>query len=179
MRWLVSCADGEGKVSLFDSMFASNSGEIDVQLAQVYPQKQVFKYCRQKMQLQKGSSDCGLFAAAVCTALVFGENPSNAMWDQSRMRAHLTECLINQQLSLFPTLHTGLGQFKFQRRNLMSFPLYCICNMPEYSSKYMIKCMVCNDWFHNPCVNFSDDSRPTKRIAKLFKCPNCESLSVN
>ena len=40
-------------------------------------------------QVQTRGSDCGLFTIATATALCHGIPPSNTMWDQCRMRAHL------------------------------------------------------------------------------------------
>ena len=80
------------------------------------------------MQRQHGVSDCGLFAAAVCTALAFKANPSEPRWDQSN-RSHLSSCLSNQMLALFPTLYTG--NEKDRGRREMTIDIYCVCNMPE------------------------------------------------
>ena len=123
------------------------------------------------MQQQNGVSDCGLFATAVCTALAFKANPSELRWDQSRMRSHLSRCLSNQILALFPTLYTG--NEKLRGRREMTIDLYCVCNMPESFSNYMTKCCECSQWFHNPCVDFSDTRSVSSKIARLFKCPDC------
>ena len=84
-----SCADKEGKVSIYDSSFDQTSDQVDVQLAQIYPQSAKFVYVRERMQQQEGATDCGLFAAAVCTSLALKRNPSNTRWEQPKMRDHL------------------------------------------------------------------------------------------
>ena len=95
-------------VNVFDSMFDKTTEEVDIQLAQIYPQKHWFNYVRQELQQQVGPSDCGLFATAVCTALVLELNPLKCVWDQSQMRSHLPRCLIQQHLSLL-----GVYSFNF------------------------------------------------------------------
>ena len=84
-------------------MFDKTTEEVDIHLAQIYPQKHWFKCVRQELQQQVGSSDCGLFATAVCTALL-EVNPSNFVWDLSQLCSQLSKCLIQQHLSLFPHL---------------------------------------------------------------------------
>ena len=38
------------------------------------------------MQKQVGGKDCGLFAIAVATAILFGKNITNTIFDQQKMR---------------------------------------------------------------------------------------------
>lgn len=42
------------------------------------------------MQVQKGSADCGLFAIAIATSLLYDINLS---YNQDKMRDHLLYCL--------------------------------------------------------------------------------------
>lgn len=46
-------------------------------------------------QKQEGVNDCGVFAIAVATGLLFGEDPSNLHFDQSSMRSHLLQLVIS------------------------------------------------------------------------------------
>ena len=43
------------------------------------------------MQCQEGTSDCGVFAIAVITFLLVGEDPSMVTYKQERLREHLIE----------------------------------------------------------------------------------------
>ena len=128
-------------------MFGSTSDQVNIPLAQIYPQKYLFRYIREDMQQKYGVSDCGLFAAALSTDLAFKANPSELILDQSRMRFHLTRCLSNQILSLFPTLY--IGNEKVRGRRAMKIDLYCVCNMQESFSNYMTKWCECTQWFLN------------------------------
>ena len=49
-------------------------------------------------QLQKGSSDCGLFCIANATALAFGIDPVSGSWEQSKMRACLAQYFEKKQI---------------------------------------------------------------------------------
>ena len=62
---------------MYDSCFDNTSDQVDVQLAQIYPQSGKFVYLRERMQQQEGVTDFGLFAVAVCTSLALRRNPSN------------------------------------------------------------------------------------------------------
>ena len=54
------------------------------------------------VQQQMNGSDCGVFAVAFATCLVFELNPSDFMFDIPRMRPHLLECLRAGEIKVFP-----------------------------------------------------------------------------
>ena len=53
-------------------------------------------------QIQKGGSDCGIFAIASATTLCYGMSPIKCQWDQSLMRNHLKICFEKEKISPFP-----------------------------------------------------------------------------
>ena len=55
------------------------------------------------VQQQSNGSDCGIFAIAFAACLVFGIDPSHVNFDVPTMRPHLTACLRNKNISLFPS----------------------------------------------------------------------------
>ena len=55
------------------------------------------------VQKQRNDSDCGVFAIASSTCLVFGDDPTFVDFDVLRMRSHLAACLRNGRMSLFPS----------------------------------------------------------------------------
>ena len=55
------------------------------------------------VQQQTNGSDCGVFAIAFSTCLVFGEDPTFINFDIQSMRTHLASCLSNGKFTLFPT----------------------------------------------------------------------------
>ncbi|XP_033725418.1 uncharacterized protein LOC117345238 [Pecten maximus] len=55
--------------------------------------------------------------------------------------------------------------------------LHCVCKTPEDPEKIMVRCDLCDDWFHPSCVNL--DEEEAKNIAKWF-CPGCcELMKIN
>ena len=54
------------------------------------------------VQRQTGGTDCGLFALAFATAICFGDNVSNLIFDQSALRHHLKKCINTAMIEPFP-----------------------------------------------------------------------------
>ena len=52
------------------------------------------------MQVQKGSTDCGVFAIAFATSIAINHKV-DMKYDQARMRAHLVHCIEKRELSCF------------------------------------------------------------------------------
>lgn len=91
-----------GIVKLFDSLFhdiISQEGEDQGQslLADSFKEL-VYAPVQQKTN----ASDCGLFAIAFATSLVFGYDPQDITFDTSRMRAHLVACFKVGAIAQFP-----------------------------------------------------------------------------
>ena len=92
-----------GTVRLFDSLYHDIiSQDVEDQVRDLLAnsfQKLEYAPCQQ----QTNSSDCGVFAIAFATALVFGSNPQNLNFDIAKMRPHLVACLRAGQMSQFPS----------------------------------------------------------------------------
>jgi hypothetical protein len=54
------------------------------------------------VQQQNNGSDCGVFAIAFATSLALGTDPRYITFDVPRMRPHLTACLKDGKISMFP-----------------------------------------------------------------------------
>ena len=82
LHWVCSSIDAEGQVTLYDSLMTGRtSEELDVQLALLYGHGTGdLKVTFSPIQQQWGGADCGLFAAAVCLALVTGVDPATVRW---------------------------------------------------------------------------------------------------
>lgn len=100
----------------------------------------------ERMQRQRGASDCGLFAIAFATALCCGYNPAAVEFKQNNLRSHLIESFEKREIQPFPSKE------KIRSRSLtkVSVALYCLCRLPE--SGYMIQCDVCQEWYHDTCI---------------------------
>ena len=56
------------------------------------------------IQQQLNGSDCGVFAIAFATSLVFMQDPLSIQFDIPKMRPHLSRCLRSSRMEPFPTV---------------------------------------------------------------------------
>ena len=144
------------------------SGGLDTQLALLYADnsKQLLVTVP-TIQQQKGSSDCGLYALAVATAIAAGISKKTQSWNQQLMRAHCFKCIVEENVTPFPiNITRGQRTWKLPRSQQFIINLVCDCNLPLYaylgdtdsSVKHTFQCDVCGDWYHNECVGFPDRS---------------------
>ena len=97
------------------------------------------------MQMQHGTSDCGLFSIACAVCLCQGEDPCRFSWTQELMRQHLTNCLSTQRMSSFPG-----NSRKVSAKIKRTIPVVCSCRMPE-NKMGMAQCTRCEEWFYKKC----------------------------
>ena len=94
-----------GKIILYDSLNLKPTNELLKQIAKLYsPDESVIPSFHQAdiPFPQQGCTDCGLYAIAYVTEIIFGQNPASAVYDQSKMRSHLMSCLESRQILPFP-----------------------------------------------------------------------------
>ena len=116
------------------------------------------------VQMQAGGNDCGIFAIAFTTALVFAEQPVCFSFNQPEMRKHLHECFIKRQMSMFPVKRSRHSQVSAKRTE--EVPVYCKCRMPELPGLQWIQCSKCGGWYHvETCV------RVPKKQLRVNHCP--------
>ena len=91
-----------GCVNLYDSLYDDIiDDEVEQQVKDLLPDNFVGIEVV-PVQQQMNGSDCGVFAVAFATCLVFELNPSDFMFDIPRMRPHLLECLRAGEIKVFP-----------------------------------------------------------------------------
>ena len=92
-----------GLVNLYDSLYHDVIGqEVEDQVRNLLSESfEGVDYV--PVQQQTNGSDCGVFAVAFATCLVFGTNPQDVTFDIARMRPHLFACFWAESISLFPT----------------------------------------------------------------------------
>ena len=56
------------------------------------------------LQKQHGYADCDIFTIAVLTSLAYKEDPNAVLYDQKKLREHLTQCFAAKLLTLFARL---------------------------------------------------------------------------
>ena len=102
-HWIMVSTVGcvPGVVNLYDSLNLGLSTSIKRTIASlVHTDKPTITIQRAPLQMQKGGSDCGLFAIASATAVCNGHN-LETQFDQSQMRPHLLKCLEDKLLLPF------------------------------------------------------------------------------
>ena len=57
----------------------------------------------QKVQFQKGASDCDAYAIAFATDLAYGNNPASREYEQTKLQSHYLECLSKKKIVPFPS----------------------------------------------------------------------------
>ena len=98
--------------------------------------------------------DCGLFAIAFAYEIASGNRVlKDSNFDQMKMRVHLLECLENEEITAFPRSRKA-SKLRQRNHELQVIQTFCTCNMPEAYDD-MIRCDLCDDWFHVKCVNLS------------------------
>ena len=83
------------------------------------------------VQQQPIATDCGLFAIAFTTDLLYGNSSSNVSYEQEKMRQHLFICLKQDSFTLFPRPSEDACKTKKFTYNL---DVYCTCR-DEYFEK--------------------------------------------
>lgn len=138
-----------------------------------------------KCQRQPNSNDCGVFAIAFATALLFGQDPSRIEFVTSVMRQHLNSCLKKGELTPFPETRSTLTFNSRRISTTMKIKVYCVCRRPElfripkkgedrHKDEDMHSCERCHEWFHRKCENIPD--RAFKSNETVWICKSCKNL---
>lgn len=124
---------------------------------------------------QQGSVDCGLFAIAYADMLARKQDPCNIIFEQSEMRNHLLHCLQVGQISQFP-----ISMFRTPRHRCVrtaTVELFCVCRSTYTVGQNMLQCAVCQEWYHQRCVDLNDDSfTHFSQPSVVYVCSTCEKL---
>lgn len=75
---------------------------------------------------QTGHQDCGLFAIAYLTSVCHGEDPTEIIYLQNEMRAHLIKCFENCKLEPFPVQKKRRHEKILTKQEL---EIYCYCRL--------------------------------------------------
>ncbi|XP_078382523.1 uncharacterized protein LOC144665209 [Oculina patagonica] len=104
-HWVCTSSIGcvPGYVNLFDSLYHDSVvQEVEEQTNDLLGGR-LIALDPKPVQQQTNGSDCGVFAVAFATCLVFGVDPTFINFDAQGMRHHLVTCLRNGRISLFPS----------------------------------------------------------------------------
>ena len=127
------------------------------------------------VEKQPNSFDCGIYALAFATELVFGQDPALCEFKAEEMRSHLIQCFEKQKIECFPRRGTRTIRLGKRVRKSVSVDIFCSCRLPNNPSLPMVLCNRCRRWFHMDCEVKS--TTPPK--GSKFTCIQCqESLSL-
>lgn len=168
-HWIVvstlNCCSAD--VTVYDSLYSSVSMETQLIIARLLKtKKESFTIQIAKVNKQAGYDDCGVFAAAYCTSLAFGYDPTSVVYDQDGLRHHMLRCLENKKMTLFPIIRNRRATFTY-----VVVKVYCDCRCP-YTGQPMVACSKCKRWFHIECLQ---DMTLKGLKQKKWYCSNCSS----
>ena len=124
------------------------------------------------VQWQSNGYDCGLFALANAAMLCNAMNPTKFTLDQGQMRKHLANCFETGRFTVFPI--RGRRR-KISPPHMETFPIYCICRLPDDGSQ-MIECDKCQNWFHTNCVRATRAA--LAQPSAPWHCSVCATVAV-
>ena len=76
-------------IRIYDSLYKSVHSETNAVISNLFKKIGKMRIDVKEMRVQRGGADCGVFAIAVATSLLFGLDPSKANYQQEKMREHL------------------------------------------------------------------------------------------
>lgn len=171
-HWLTISTIGSSgtEVHVFDSLYPSTGSSVKMQIScLLHTEQPHIKLLIKDVQMQSGTADCGMFAIAFATALIYGKQPGEFCFDQSRMRTHLMECLEARKISMFPVKRMRRTASKIKTSE--QFKVYCICRMPNFTNSKWIQCSSCKEWYHcESCVKVHQKYLNSKTVWHCFKC---------
>ena len=84
----------EGILNIYNSMYGTLNLQTKKQICAFWkPPLNQITLQMVNIQRQPNASDCGVFAIAGATELVYGKDPVVSYWDVTRMRSHLINCI--------------------------------------------------------------------------------------
>jgi hypothetical protein len=177
-HWLVvtnlNCSSGELRVYCSMQQVPSSRCLYDITRF-VNMKKSKIKINVMNVARQKGTKDCGVYAVAYTETLLSGLDPVNVIYEQSVMRGHLLKCLLDNNLTPFPT--TSYRTTRKQCIRSVDVNLFCVCRASNVREKPMIQCHVCKNWFHPNCVGLSNSDFDLLCEAKTpYECELCQKL---
>lgn len=104
-HWIVASNIGcdNGTVKVYDSLYTHVDEKSKAVIHNLFDLQCNTSDCIDIVGIKKqeGVKDCGLFAIAIATALLLGEDPATLHFKQSDMRNHLLKCYDTNKLSAF------------------------------------------------------------------------------
>ena len=180
-HWMLA-AGGYGQLDgilIYDSLLDATPRHTIYAVSQICPEKKdELKVNIMKVQKQKDGFSCGLFAIANATALAFGLNPSEYVYDTTAMQAHFISCCQKRKIEPFPFVQIRKCR-NWRPSSHCKYPLYCSCKMPFSEDdvgfperfRTIVECKGCKRWFHVHCEQIPDNVLKDRR--SKWRCMKC------
>ena len=162
----------DASVHVYDSMMATRmSLRTKQQVCSLFkPSCEAMNFHIVKVMPQSNTVDCGVFALANATELLFGEDPAKAVWDVGRMRPHLLQCLEKGRMERFPVNRYKRVPLGGRAKKVIVEDIHCMCKMPyDKDGPEMIECSSCKVWYHGTCVKIEVKDF----VKKKWQCGEC------
>ena len=124
------------------------------------------------VSFQSGCNDCRLFAIAYAVTIALGLRPEEYQFEQAGMRARMLRCLEAQKIEMFPVFRRRRVKDGMVRA-MQRISVHCTCRMPKMNNK-MIKCSLCEEWFHlSTCVTVPASTKSCNITWLCYNCIHC------
>ena len=130
---ICNCKNGE--VNYYNSLFSGRINDfVKPQIcALMQLDEDMLKVNGMLVQQQTNSVDCGTFAMAFLTCILFDEDPKTQRFNEKLLRESLLQMLAEQQIRCFPTIENNVGIFKSKS---ISLELHCSCRQTFFKRCY-------------------------------------------
>ena len=122
---------------------------------------------------QPNSYDCGMYAIAFATELLFGNDPvlCDFVTEASAMRFHLISCFEKGKIERFPCKGTRSIRIGRRVRKSLSVNIFCSCRLPNDPKRSIIFCNQCRKWYRTECDTVGEVPKGAKWI-----CRSCQTF---
>ena len=143
---------GKGEVELYDSLQQTPRLCTQTVIARyLKSQSNTIKIKLVNVALQKGSTDCGLYAITMMTSIAHKEDPAYVIYDQQELRTHLKDSFDRGFINKFPISKKRRLSKRITIEDV--YPIYCSCRLPEpEDGSHMVQCDNCSEWYHRRCL---------------------------
>ena len=128
------------------------------------------------VMVQPNMWDCGVFALANATELMYGYDPARCQWKTDEMRKHLIDCFENGQMLRFPTVKQRRLPLGSRVRYTFKEEIHCVCRMPNDKRIAMVQCSSCRNWYHGECLNINIDEHNFAITDEKWTCDECKKM---
>lgn len=117
-------------VVIFDSLRSEPSNLVLASCASLLGTSQDnFVLYSSSCQQQNNSDDCGVYAIAFATALLFNLDPSKVTFHSGKLRNHLKSCLLRRELTPFPSVGSRCANERESSETVVD--VICSCRRPR------------------------------------------------